>query len=349
MRSRIGHWRLLAGLVWAAAAGTVPALAAADAEPLYRLGGSVLLGPPERWDYLHYDAASQRIFIAHATEIDVVDGRRAVLLGRLGGIGGAHGVDLGLGKGFAVNGDRGSVTVFDPATLQPQQEVKADADADALVYDPASRRVFVVNGDAHDISVIDAASASFIANIPLGGAPEFAAADGAGKLYVNIKDTSQIVRIDTAGARIDARWPIADCKAPHGLAIDSASRRVFSSCVNSRLMVVDADDGRVVAELPIGKGSDAAAFDPVRKRIFSSNGEGTISVIAEQPGDRYAVLGGVPTARGARTMTLDPGSGRLFVVSGEVAKVNPPKEPGRAPRFDYVPGSVKLLYFDPVP
>lgn len=340
-----GPGRLILGTVLALLCQAV----AADTAVHYRLVKSVPLGSPDHWDLLHYDPPTHRVFVTHQTEVTVVDGRSGVVIGRLPGIGGAHGVDLGAGKGFADNGERGSLTIFDPATLKPLGEVKADADADDVVYDPASRRVFVMNGDPQDASAIDAADGRPIATLALGGKPESAVVDGAGKLYVNIKDQRQLVRIDTRSVRIDARWPIDDCQSPHGLAIDTASRRLFSSCMNSKLLVVDARDGRVVAELPIGRGTDSAAFDPVRKLAFSSNGDGTLSVIAERAGDQFVSLGEVPTAPGARTMALDPETGRVFVVTGEVAGSAPPKEPGHSPRFDYMPGSVKLLMFDPVP
>jgi DNA-binding beta-propeller fold protein YncE len=201
------------------------------------------------------------------------------------------------------------------------------------------------------VSVIDPRKDAAVTTINAGSSLEYAAVDGAGKLYVNGASTQEIVRIDTATNTVTARWPVAACQRPHGLAIDVAHHRLFASCVNSVLTVVNTDTGNVVATVPIGQGTDAAAFDPVRGRMFSSNGrDGTITVIQEKDPDTYVPLGTVATAVSARTMGLDPSTGSLYVVAADIAKTTAPAaDNGRPARPSYVPGSTKLLILDPVP
>jgi len=197
------------------------------------------------------------------------------------------------------------------------------------------------------VTVIDPKSDAAIATIDAGGKLEFAVADGKGKLYVNGAEKKEIVRIDTRTNRVDARWPIGNCTSPHGLAIDTAAHRLFSSCLNSLMVVVDTDNGSTVASVPIGKGTDAAAFDPKRKLVFSSNGiDGTLSIIQEKNPNTYSPLETFKTAVTARTMTIDPGTGRLYLAAGDVDGQAPPLPNGR-PRL--IAGSLKLLVFDPAP
>ena len=303
---------LLAGFVCSTAIAAEPA-------PAYHLVQSVSLGAPAKWDYVVFDAPSHRIYVAHSTEIVVVDATSGVVLGRVPGIVGAHGIAVvpEIGRGYASNGKKASVTVFDLATLKVLGEIPCAEDADPVVYDPASHRVLVMNGDAHSITVIDPASDRAVATIALPGQPEYAVADGRGDLFVNIVDRAEIVRVAIATAAITATWPLPACERPHGLTMDAGTRRLFSSCANSHLAVVDADSGRSVAGLAIGKGSDAAAFDPVRRLVFSSNGSGTVSVVAEGDAETFRSQGELPTFPGGRTMAEDSETGRLFLVAAE--------------------------------
>jgi hypothetical protein len=330
------------------AAGAAVA-AAADPSPVsYTITRSVPLGPPEGWDYLYFEPQSHRVYVAHGTEITVVDGRSGNLVGRVTGIGGVNGIVAlpQLHKGYTDSRRDKAAVVFDLATFKVTRQVPADTDTDALIYEPGTQRVFVMNGDGRDATVIDAVRDAPVATVALQGQPEFAAADGNGHVFVNITDKREIVRIDARNARIEARWPIPACERPHGLAIDPATHRLFSSCLNGLLLVVSADDGRVVASLPIGRGTDAAAFDPKRKLVFSSNGEGTVSVIRQQGADQYLSLGNIPTKPLARTMTLDPDSGRLYLVTADVDEVNAKAEKLRE-RYAIRPGTVQLLFLDP--
>ncbi len=335
--------RIAAALV-ATLLGVAPALAG---EPAYRITGSLAIGAPDKWDFLFYD--NGRVYIAHGTEITVVDVKANAVVGRVTGIDTSHGVLTALGRGYADSSNAKTVTVFDLETLNPVATLAVGEDSDAMTFDAATKRVFVMDADGAAFTAIDAVATRTLATVPLGGKPEMAASDGAGKVYINLASTGELVRVDAATLKIEKRWKLADCTSPHGLSIDASTRRLFVSCENQKMQVVSADDGHVVATVPIGKGTDADAFDPVRKRAFSSNADGTLSVIAENGADSFSELVPVPTAPGARTMTLDPATGRIFVVAGDVAGSEASKEPGRAPRNRWVPGSLKLIWLDPVP
>jgi YVTN family beta-propeller protein len=248
-----------------------------------------------------------------------------------------------LGRGYADAANTRTAVVFDAKTLQTLKTIPVGEDADAMVYDPARKRLFVMNSDGESFTAIDAVNDKALATIPLGGKPEFAVVDKDGTLFINIATTKEIVRVDGQTLRIEARWAVPDCLSPHGLAIDQASGRLFSSCENAKLIVVTTDTGRVVATVPIGRGSDAVAFDAKRKLIYSSNKDGTLSVISAKGPDEYAALGTVHTTLGAKTMALDPDSGRVFLVAAEVARIIPPTQKGDLPDTVLKPGTAKLL------
>lgn len=330
-------------------AAITPSSQAADAPGLYRITKSISLGAPERWDYLSFDPALNRVFVAHGDRIDVVDLASDKIVGQVA-VDGANGAAIvpAAGKGYA--GSRGgkSAVVFDLNTFKVLKSLPAAEDTDAIVYDPASKRVFLMQGDPHSMTVIDTTTDSVVTAIHLSGQPEFAAVDGAGKLFVNIEDKREIQRVDTKTGKVDATWPIPACDSPHGLAIDNESHRLFTSCVNSKLLVVNATNGAVVSTLPIGKFTDAAAYDGRTKRVFSSNGDGTLSVIQQESADKYKSLGEVATQIGARTMALDARSGRIFLVTGDYLEVDPNAKDLRK-RYVVKPGSTRMLVLDTVP
>ncbi len=331
-------------------AGAPAQSAPAQPTPDYVITKSIALGAPDRWDYLTYDAASHRVFVAHGYRVTVVDGRDGAILGDIQGFpGGTHGVVVAgaAGRGYADDGKAGTVTSFDLKTLAPQRTIEAAPGADGIVLDRASGHVYVINGDAGSLTVVDPQSDARLATVDVGGDLEFGADDGRGKLYVNGVEKQEIVRIDTATNQVDARWPLRGCTRPHGIAVDASSRRVFASCVNSVLAVVDADTGAQLALVPIGAKSDAVAFDPKRKLVFSSNGDGTLSVIAERGPGEYVLLGNVATQVGARTMTLDPDSGRIYLVTADFAPAANAGTAGTPARTVVMPGSVRLLFLDP--
>jgi YVTN family beta-propeller protein len=321
---------------------------AADVPSLYRISKSISLGAPERWDYLSFESGSNRLFVAHSDRIDVVDLSSDKVVGHIP-VDGANGLAIvsAVGKGYAGSRAGKSAVVFDLSTLKVVKTLPAAEDTDAVVYDPASKRVFLMQGGPHSVTVIDTTTDSVVATIRLSGQPEFAAVDGAGKLFVNIEDQSEIQRVNTKTGKVDATWPIKECESPHGLAIDNDAHRLFTSCVNSKLLVVDATTGAVVSTLPIGKHTDAAAYDARSKRVFSSNGDGTLSVIRQEGADQYKSLGEVATQLGARTMALDPISGRIFLVTGDYTEVDPnAKDPRK--RYAVKPGSTRVLLMEAV-
>jgi DNA-binding beta-propeller fold protein YncE len=330
----------------AAMAALALAGAASAQGPGYKLTKAVPLGAPDRWDYVVADPASHRVYVAHGTGVSVVDAASLTVVGTVDGMaGGTHGTGVAAwaGLGFTDDGRAGEADAFDLKTLKVTAKIPAGADADGVVADKVSGHVFVVDGDPGTVSVIDPKAGKLISTIAGGGKLETAIADGKGRLYVNGEEKRDMVVIDTRAGKVIAHWPMPNCQSPHGIAVDVAGHRLFSSCVNSQMMVLNTDTGQVVASVPIGRGSDAAGWDPTHKRAFSSNGfDGTVSVIQQKTPDSYEPLAPIQTVRSARTMAVDPSSGRLFVAG---ADVDPASPPGQRPRM--VPGSLRLMVFDP--
>lgn len=339
--------RSIVSALGAVALAALPGLASGAQPARYKLVKEVSLGAPDRWDYLTFDPASNRIYIAHGDRLTVVSGRDGAIVGEVTGIpGGTHGIGLSAGQGFTDDGRAGAVVVFDPRTLKVVGHAPAQPDADGIAVEPATGRVFVADGDSGKLTVIDPRTDRVVATIDGGGGLEFLVAGGDGKVYVNGAEKREVLRIDARLNKIDARWPVPDCVSPHGLAIDRAGHRLFVSCENRRLTVLDSLTGAIVATAPIGAGSDADAYDPVRHRVFSSNADGTVTVIEQRPSDAYAVVETLKTRVTGRTMTIDPKSGRLYVAAASIeSSATPPAPVGARPRLK--PGSLMLLIYDP--
>ena len=324
----------------------------ATALPSYHLTRTIPLGAPDSWDYVTVDSAAHRVYVAHGDRVTVVDSRDGTRLGEVTGFpGGTHGVVVipALARGYTDDGVAGVVAAFDLRSFKVRHRIKAEADADGMVFDSVSGLVYVINGDSGNLTAIDPKSDRVVATIAAGGKLEFGVAGENGKLYINGAGNDEIVRVDTGSNIVDAHWPVTGCTSPHGLAIDLKTHRLFSSCRNNVLKVVNTDTGAVVATLPIGAGTDAAAFDPQRRLVFSANGrDGTISVILERDALTYVTLGNIKTAPLARTMGIDPVSGRLYLVAAELDKAAAPNGPTRH-RPAIVRGSAKLLFMDPMP
>jgi DNA-binding beta-propeller fold protein YncE len=331
----------------AAVIGCLAIAAPALAAPAYVLTKSTALGAPDRWDYVVFDAPTDRVYIAHSDRLAVLDARSGALVGEVLGIeGGTHGVGISAanGRGFTDAGKTGLAVAFDLKTLQIVRQIPADLDADAIAVDSATGHIFVIEGDPGAITVIDPKTDGVVATIEAGEKMEYAASDDRGFVYVAGVEKRDLLKIDAHTNAVVARWSTPDCASPHGLAMDRVGRRLFMGCVNSKMMVVDADTGRVVTELPIGRGSDAIAYDPTRQRVFSPNGvDGTLTVYQETSPDAYSVLDTIPTLVSGRTMAVDPASGRLFIVA---ADTDPNPTPGGRPRAR--PGTTRVLILDPV-
>ena len=309
----------------------VIAAAAAD----YKVVKTWKLGGDGGWDYLTADSAGHRLFIARATRVMVVDTESGKLVGEIPDTAGVHGIalDYEIGRGFTSNGREDTVSVFDLKSLAVEKKIKVGSGPDAILYDPFSKRVFTFNGKGSDRSAtaIDAVKGEVVGKVELGGKPEFAATDEKGTVFVNIEDTSEIVAFDPKKLTVKSRWKLEGCEEPTGLAIDRKNRRLFAGCGgNKKMMIVDADSGKVLASPAIGEGCDATAFDPELGLAFASAGDGTITVIKEEAGaTKFSVAQTVSTQKAARTMTVDTKTHQLFTVTANVTTTNTGTRPER--------------------
>jgi len=314
--------------------------------PSYHITHTYTLGGEGSWDYIVPDSTHHRLFIARQTRVMVVDEDTGTLLGEVTDIQGAHGTAIvdAAGRGFATSANDKSVVMFDLKTLQVLGRIPAAEDADAIIYDAASGRVFSLNGDAHSSTVIDPRAGTLVTNIPLGGKPEYGASAGDGKVYANLTDTSEVVEIDAKGATVTRRWSTAPCKQPVAMAIDTAHHRLFSGCRSGVMAVSDYQAGRVVATVPIGAGVDGAGYDAASGNVFASNADGTLTVIHQDGPDQYRVSQTVETPQGSRNMGLDPMNHRVFVAS---AKFGPPPAGATGSRRGPVlPGTFAVLVIE---
>src|SRR5712691_4067194 len=291
----------------------------AQSSSLYRITHTYTLGGDGGWDYIVPDPPNHRLFIGRQNRVMVVDEDKGTLLGEVAGIQGAHGTALAdaTGHGFATSGNDQSVVMFDLKTFKVLGRIPAAEDADAIIYDSASNRVFTFNGDAHSSTVIDPRAGTVITNIPLGGKPEYGASAGDGKVYANLTDKSEVVEIDTKTATVSRRWSTAPCKQPVSMALDTAHHRLFSGCRSGVLAVSDYQAGKVITTLPIGMGVDGAGFDAASGNAFAANADGTLTVIHQDAPDQYHVVENVQTAPAARNMGLDVTNHRVFIVSAK--------------------------------
>jgi hypothetical protein len=285
----------------------------------YRITKTFMVGGDGRWDYVVPDPPQHRLFIARTNRVMVVDENDGKLLGEVVGIDGAHGTAVAekFGHGFATSGNDGSVIMFDLKTFQALGKTPAAEDADSIIYDVPSNRVFTFNGDAHSSTVIDAQNGKLITNIPLGGKPEYAASAGDGKVYANLTDTSEIVEIDSQKATVLRRWPTAACKQPVSMAIDTKNHRLFSGCRSGVLAVSDYAAGKIVATAPIGMGVDGTAYDASSGDVFASGSDGTLTVIHQDAPDKYHVVETVKTPEASRNLGLDPTNHRLYLPAAD--------------------------------
>lgn len=275
------------------------------------------IGGEGGWDYLTMDSGTGRLFIARSDRVMVLDVETGKVEGEITKTLGIHGVALAPKhkKGFTSNGGDSTVTVFDLETLKETGRVSVGKRPDAIIYDPASDRVFTFNAGSKDATALAAEDGTVAGTVALGGKPEFAVADEKGMVYVNIEDKNEVVAIDSKNLKVKERHKIAPGEEPTGIAMDREKRRLFVTCHNEKMVVLDADSGKVVGTPAIGKGTDACVFDPGVGLAFSSNGDGTLTLVEAKPHDQYEVVANVATQAGARTMALDPKTHSIYLVT----------------------------------
>jgi DNA-binding beta-propeller fold protein YncE len=302
----------------------------------------------EYFDYVTVDSSARRVYLSHGTEIKVIDADSGALITNITGLKQDHGVAVAseFGRGFISDGAQGKVIIFDLKTLKVIGEAKADNDADCVIYDPASKHVFVMNGDPHSSTVIDAKTGSAVGTIELGGGPEFAVADGKGTVYINLEDKSELVAVDTATLKIKSRWPLAPAGAPTALAMDVQHHRLFSAGRNPQMMVVlDSDSGRVIQSFPISAGVDAAAYDPETGMIFVSTREGMVHVFHEDSPDKFSEAETIKTEYGAKTMGLDTKTHNLFLDTADFGPAPAPTADRPHPNRAAIQGTFHVLVY----
>jgi YVTN family beta-propeller protein len=325
-------------------------IASTTSAQTYEITHTYTLGGTGGWDYVIPDAPRHRLFIGRSDRVMVVDMNDGHLTGEVHGINGAHGVAVvpALNRGFATSGEDSAIVMFDLRTYKPLGKIPAAEDADAIIYDGASGRVFSFNGDANSTTVVDAKKGALITNIPVGGKPEYGQAAGNGKIYINLVDSSQIVELDSRALKVTRRWSTAPCSSPVSMAIDTRHHRLFSGCRSGVLAVSDYVKGKVVTTLPIGRGVDGAGYDPSRRDVYASNADGTLTVIHQDGADRYHVVDNFKTAPGSRNMGLDPSSHRIYLPAADFGP--PPDSTASNPRrrAPMLPGTFKVLVVEPI-
>lgn len=314
---------------------------AAFAAEGYHVLNKIKIGGTGGWDYVTVDSNAHRLYATHGTVVDVVDLDSGKPVGSIPQLHGVHGVALApdMNKGFISNGQSNSVTIFDVKTLAKSGEPATGMNPDSICYEPKTQRVFTFNGRSNDSTAINAKTGEPLTTFPVGGKPEFCVADGAGKLYVNLEDKGAIVEIDAAKPAVLRTGSIAPCQEPSGLAMDSKDGVLFSVCDNKMMTVTDIKSLKVVATPAIGANPDAAGFDPGAGLAFSSNGEGTLTIVKEV-GGKWQAVDTVQTERGARTMTVDPRTHRVYLLAAEYG---PPQAGDKKGRPSILPDSFHVL------
>jgi DNA-binding beta-propeller fold protein YncE len=328
------------------------AIAFSAAAVEYHLVDTVKLGPApggrEYFDYITFDPDSRRLYLSHGTEVLVVNADSGKEEGKISGLKLSHGIAVvpELGRGFISDGEQGKAIIFDLKTLQVIGEAQAAPDADCIVYDLATKRIFTFNGDDHSATIIDPATGKNVGKIDLGGSPEFAVADGHGTIYNNLEDKSEVLAIDSSDLKVKAHWPIAPAGAPAPITMDREHRRLFvAGREPAMLVVMNADSGKVIQSFPISNGADADVYDSRSGLIFVSTREGWVHIFHQDSPDRYSEVGKVKTEFGAKTMAYDGKKDRIFVDTAEFGKAPIPTKEHPHPRPAAMPGTFHLLIY----
>jgi len=319
--------------------------------PSYKISKKINVEGDGGWDYLTSDDSTGRLYVSHGTIVQVINSIDGKLIGTIPNTFGVHGIALAkdLNKGFISNGKDNSVTIFDLKSLATITKIKVTGNnPDAILYDQFSHKVFVYNGHSSNATVIDAKNNAVIATIELEGAPEFSVTDGKGKIYVNIEDKSKICVINPTTLKVEQTWSIAPGTEPSGLALDNKNHRLFIVCDNELMVIANAENGKIITSLPIGSRVDGAAFDPDKERAFSSNGDGTLTVVQGTNGNDYKVLENVTTQKGARTITLNKITHHLYLPTAEFGAAPEPTKEHPRPRPLIKSGSFIVLEVEQV-
>lgn len=342
-RARMIRWRILgvSALVLTCASG---GFAQAAAGP-FHVEQKWAVGGDGGWDYLAVDPQSHLLYVTRGNHVIVIETHTGKQVADITGLHGTHGVafDSDGRRGYISDGAGNQVAVFDRKTNTITQTIPAGTNPDGIVFEPVTHTVWAFNGRSKNVTVIDTKSSTVVATLALPGKPEFPVADGKGSVFANIEDKSEIVHIDAKARQVIATWSLAPCESPSGLAIDVIHKRLFSVCDNQKMAVVDAVSGKVIATPAIGDGPDAAAYSPKDGYAFSSNGEGTLTVVKENGPDSYSVVQSLPTQRGARTMALDPDGRHVYTVTAQFGPRPAATADNPRPRPSIVPGSFVIL------
>jgi YVTN family beta-propeller protein len=339
--------RLLRLAVWVVSSAL--ALQTAAAGDVYKFLNEIPIGGEGGWDILTIDSAAKRLYLSHATKVVVVDLEKNAVAGEIAETPGVHGFIPvpELNRGFSTNGKENKSSVVDLATLKTISKIDTGANPDAFAYDAKRGEVYIFNHSGNSATVIDAKNAKVVATVQLGGEPEFGVSDdAAGRIYVNLEDKSEVAVIDAAKHEVVARWPLAPGTEPTGIALDAAHHRLFATCHNKMMEMLDTASGKVVASVPIGAGVDGCAFDDATQLAFASCGEGT-TTIAKEEGDKLTTVQTLKTERSARTMAVDPKTHRIYLPSAQFEPAATPS-PGASPtRPKMIPNTMKLLVYGP--
>jgi YVTN family beta-propeller protein len=311
----------------------------------YELGAAP--GGKEYWDYITFEPSTRRLYLSHNTEVKVVDADSGAVVGSIPDLKRVHGIALvtDLGRGFISDGGADEVVVFDLKTLKTSGHIKTGGNPDCIIYDPASKHVFTMNGKSNDSSVIDPATAAIVATIPMGGRPEYAVADGKGMIYDNIEDKNEVVALDSRTNTVKARWPITPAEQAAAIDMDAQHRRLFIGGRNKLLAIMDSESGKVIQTFPIGAGVDTNIYEPQTGLVFSATREGTLHVFHEDTPDKFSAVETVKTEFGARNMALDPKTRRLFIDTADFAPAPAPTAEQPNPQPVPVPGTFRLLVY----
>ncbi len=315
----------------------------------YKVSGRIPLDGEGGWDYLFVDSVNEQLYVSHGSEVVVVNLASLSPTAKITGMKRIHGIAVAndLNRGYISDGGDDVVVIFDLKSHAVVQKVATGKNPDGILYDPFSKRVFAFNGGSNDVTAIDAATGKVAGTVALDGKPEFPVSDRKGNVYANIEDRSEIVQLDPQALRVKKTWSLSPCEEPSGLAIDEEARRLFSVCSNKKMAVVNADSGKVITTVAIGDGPDAAAYDPGSKLVFSSNGEGTLTVVRQDSPDKYTVVTNLATERSARTMALDTKTHKIFLSAAQLGAAPPATADNPHPRPRIVPDSFHVLVAAP--